>query len=164
MILLKELVKRTRSLCFLADSFIFTILVKGSDNMKYRGRPPKYENPEDMQKLIVEYFNECEAEGKKPTVSGLGYVLGLSRRQILEYENCIDNENVFAGFDDSVKLGFRNSIKDAKRFIESCLEEKLINGTTTPIGLIFALKNNYGWVDKQEVVQTNKTIDVSLEE
>lgn len=132
--------------------------------MKYRGRPPKYENPEDMQKLIVEYFNECEAEGKKPTVSGLGYVLGLSRRQILEYENCIDNENVFAGFDDSVKLGFRNSIKDAKRFIESCLEEKLINGTTTPIGLIFALKNNYGWVDKQEVVQTNKTIDVSLEE
>ncbi|MGN1358679.1 MAG: terminase small subunit [Bacilli bacterium] len=132
--------------------------------MKYKGRPPKYENPDDMQKLIVEYFNECEVEGKKPTVSGLGYALGLSRRQILEYENCIDNEKVFAGFDDSVKLGFRNSIKDAKRFIESCLEEKLINSTSTPIGLIFALKNNYGWVDKQEVVQTNKTIDVKLDD
>ena len=63
--------------------------------MKYTGRPPKYDNPEDMQKIIVEYFNECAAEGKKPTVSGLGYVLGLSRRQILEYENCIDKDNVF---------------------------------------------------------------------
>ena len=132
--------------------------------MKYRGRPAKYENPEDMQKLIVEYFNECEAEGKKPTVSGLGYVLGLTRRQILEYENCIDNDNVFARFDDSVKLGFRNTIKDAKRFIESCLEDKLINGNTTPIGLIFALKNNYGWVDKQEIEQTNKNIEITLED
>ena len=132
--------------------------------MKYTGRPPKYDNPEDMQKIIVKYFNECEAEGKKPTVSGLGYVLGLSRRQILEYENCIDNDNLFARFDDSVKLGFHNAIKDAKRFIENCLEDKLINGTTTPIGLIFALKNNYGWVDKQEVEQTNKTIRIDIDD
>ena len=129
--------------------------------MKYTGRPPKYDNPEDMQKLIVKYFNECEREGKKPTVSGLGYVLGLTRKQILEYENCIDNDNVFARFDDATKLGFRNSIKDAKRFIESCLEDKLINGNTTPIGLIFALKNNYGWVDKQEIKQTTETINVT---
>ena len=134
------------------------------ESMKYRGRPAKYENPEDMQKIIVEYFNECDKEGKKPTVSGLGYVLGMSRKQLLEYENCIDSENLFARFDDSVKLGFRNTIKDAKRFIESCLEDKLINGTTTPIGLIFALKNNYGWVDKQEVEQTTKTINVDLED
>ena len=132
--------------------------------MKYTGRPPKYDNPEEMQKIIVEYFNECAAEGKKPTVSGLGYVLGLSRKQLLEYENCIDRENVFDRFDDTVKLGFRNTIKDAKRFIESCLEDKLINGTSTPIGLIFALKNNYGWVDKQEVEQTTKTINVDLED
>ena len=139
--------------------------VKGSDyKMKYTGRPPKYDNPEDMQKIIVEYFNECAAEGKKPTVSGLGYVLGMSRKQLLEYENCIDNDNLFARFDDGIKLGFRNAIKDAKRFIESCLEDKLINGTTTPIGLIFALKNNYGWVDKQEVVNTNNSIEVKLED
>ena len=132
--------------------------------MKYTGRPPKYDNPEDMQKIIVKYFNQCDKEGKKPTVSGLGYVLGLSRRQILEYENCIDSDDVFKRFDDDVKLGFRNSIKEAKRFIESCLEDRLINGSTTPIGLIFALKNNYGWVDKQEVVQTNKEIKVELED
>ena len=54
--------------------------------MKYRGRPAKYETVEDMQKLIVEYFNECEAEGKKPTVTGLGYVLDMSRQDLINYE------------------------------------------------------------------------------
>ena len=139
--------------------------MKGSDyKMKYTGRPPKYDNPEEMQKIIVEYFHECAAAGKKPTVSGLGYVLGLSRRQLLEDENCIDKDNVFDRFDDAIKLGFRNTREDAKRFIESCLEDKLINGTTTPIGLIFALKNNYGWVDKQEIVNTENKIEVKLED
>ena len=57
--------------------------------MKYRGRPAKYERPEDMQKLIVEYFNECDKEGKKPTVTGLGYVLGLDRKTLLRYEDSI---------------------------------------------------------------------------
>ena len=131
--------------------------------MKYRGRPAKYETVEDMQKLIVEYFNECEAEGKKPTVTGMGYVLGMDRKDLLNYERCFELDRL-KQYPDSVRRGFVNTIKDAKRFIESCLEDKLINGNTTPIGLIFALKNNYGWVDKQEIEQTNKTIKVELED
>ena len=131
--------------------------------MKYRGRPAKYEKPEDMQKLIVEYFNECDSEGKKPTVSGLGYILGMSRTDLINYEKCFELDRL-KKYPDSVRHEFVNTIKDAKRFIESCLEDKLINGTTTPIGLIFALKNNYGWVDKQEIQQTNKTIEVKLED
>ena len=131
--------------------------------MKYRGRPAKYENPEDMQKIIVEYFNECEAEGKKPTVTGLGYVLDMNRTDLINYEKCFECDRL-KQYPDAVRRGFVNTIKEAKRFIESCLEDKLINGTTTPIGLIFALKNNYGWVDKQEIEQTNKTIEVNLED
>ena len=131
--------------------------------MKYRGRPAKYETVEDMQKLIVEYFNECEAEGKKPTVTGMGYILGMDRKDLLNYERCFELDRL-KQYPDSVRRGFVNTIKDAKRFIESCLEDKLINGTTTPIGLIFALKNNYGWVDKQEVVNTNNNIEVKLED
>ena len=131
--------------------------------MKYRGRPAKYENPEDMQKLIVEYFNECDKEGKKPTVTGLGYVLGLDRKTLLRYEDSIETGEL-KQYDESVRREFSNTIKDAKRFIESCLEDKLINGTTTPIGLIFALKNNYGWVDKQEIVNTENKIEVKLED
>ena len=131
--------------------------------MKYRGRPAKYETVEDMQKLIVEYFNECEAEGKKPTVTGLGYVLDMSRQDLINYEKCFECDRL-KQYPDSVRRGFVYTIKSAKRFIESCLEDKLINGNTTPIGLIFALKNNYGWVDKQEIEQTNKTISVELDD
>ena len=131
--------------------------------MKYRGRPAKYENPEDMQKIIVEYFNECEKEGKKPTVTGLGYVLGMNRQDLINYEKCFEY-NRLKQYPDSVRQGFVDTIKDAKRFIESQLVDKLVNGATTPIGVIFALKNNYGWVDKQEVVQTNKEIKVELED
>ena len=131
--------------------------------MKYRGRPAKYETVEDMQKLIVEYFNECEAEGKKPTVTGLGYVLDMSRQDLINYEKCFECDRL-KQYPDSVRRGFVDTIKGAKRFIESCLEDKLINGNTTPIGLIFALKNNYGWVDKQEVVNTNNNIEVKLED
>ena len=131
--------------------------------MKYRGRPAKYENPEDMQKIIVEYFNECEKEGKKPTVTGLGYVLGMNRQDLINYEKCFECDRL-KQYPDSVRQGFVDTIKDAKRFIESQLVDKLVNGATTPIGVKFALKNNYGWVDKQEVVQTNKEIKVELED
>ncbi|AIY80832.1 hypothetical protein FDC58_10630 [Clostridium botulinum] len=131
--------------------------------MKYRGRPAKYEKPEDMQKIIVEYFNECAAEDKKPTVSGLGYVLGMSRQDLMNYEKCFEYDRL-KQYDDRVRQEFVDTIKDAKRFIESCLEDKLVNSSTTPIGLIFALKNNYGWVDKQEIVNTNNSIEVKLED
>ena len=116
-----------------------------------------------MQKLIVEYFNECDKESKKPTVTGLGYVLGLDRKTLLRYEDSIETGEL-KQYDESERREISNTIKDTKRFIESCLEDKLVNGTTTPIGLIFALKNNYGWVDKQEIQQTNKTIEVKLED
>ena len=138
-------------------------MAKGGDKMKYKGRPAKYESPEEMQKIITRYFNDCYEEGLKPTVSGLAYVLGMERKTLITYENAIET-GALKNFDDSVKIGFRNTIKDAKRFIESCLEEKLVNGNTTPIGTIFALKNNYGWVDKQEVEQTSRTITIDVEE
>ena len=66
--------------------------------------------------------------------------------------------------DDSVKQGFRNTIKEAKQYIEGCYEDKLINSPNSPIGTIFTLKNNYNWKDKQEIEQTNKTISVELED
>ncbi|CAI3207801.1 hypothetical protein CNEO2_2550001 [Clostridium neonatale] len=40
----------------------------------------------------------------------------------------------------------------------------MVNGKTNVIASIFTLKNNYGWVDKQEVVNTNKDITVTLED
>jgi len=48
---------------------------------------------------------------------------------------------------------FFPTIKKAKRKIEAYLEEKLVTDGGT--GIIFNLKNNYGWKDKQETVNLN---------
>lgn len=128
------------------------------------GRPPKYTKPEEMQKIIMEYFEECKAEGKYPTVSMMAFRLGMSRKVLLEYEKSLEDDEYLKQLDESVKREFSNTIKAAKQYIEGCYEDKLINSPNSPIGTIFTLKNNYNWKDKQEIEQTNKTISVELEE
>lgn len=129
------------------------------------GRPPKYKTAEEMQKVIDEYFESCfrimrnkDGEGMidpktgeycyeqhKPfTVSGLAYALGIDRRTLLNY---------------SEKDEFFPTIKRAKNRIETFLEESLITGSSCT-GIIFNLKNNYDWRDKQE----NINIETSYED
>lgn len=131
------------------------------------GRPPKYKKKEELQKKIDEYFESCfrpvtkivegkvmivtDSEGTplkeqyRPfTVTGLAYALDMSRQDLLNY---------------SKKEEFFDTIKKAKNKIENYLEEKLItDGPGT--GIIFNLKNNYGWKDKQE----NVNVGVSYED
>ncbi len=107
-----------------------------------RGAPPKYSTPEEMQPFIDEYFDECAAADRKTTLPGLIYHLGFADRQsIYDYEK---------------RPAFSCIIKRARMK----LEEGHVNyGRAMDI---FVLKNHYGYVDKQEVSQTN--IDLSDEE
>lgn len=127
------------------------------------GRPPKYTNPEEMQKIIMEYFEECKAEDKYPTVSMMAFRLGMSRQDLLNYENCYELDRL-KQLDDTLRDAFVDTIKAAKQYIEGCYEDKLINSPNSPIGTIFTLKNNYKWVDKTEQVVENKTISIELED
>ncbi len=139
------------------------------------GRPRQYSNPEEMQVLIDQYFEECEARsirmfyitnGKEvpekyerenwitrdvyPTVTGLALVLDLTRNSLIQYEG---------------RKEFVNTIKRAKTDIEAACEQRLCNPSCT--GTIFSLKNNYGWNDKTEVdtnisgTLTTKTLQVT---
>lgn len=113
------------------------------------GRPKKYNSVEEMQQLINDYFNYCD-ENKKPyTVSGLANALDLTRQSLLNYE---ENDDFF------------DTIKRAKSKIEQFAEECLFVGSNTA-GVIFNLKNNYNWKDKQEIeaeVNTDVTINIEL--
>ena len=130
--------------------------------MKYRGRPAKYESPEEMQKIIDEYFAECNKTKEVPTDTGLAYVLDVDRKTLIRYENNRE-EHWLQQYDDSVRQAFSRTIKRAKILIESGYEQALFQQGKT-IGAIFTLKNNYNYVDKQEVEQTNRTITVELED
>lgn len=120
------------------------------------GRPPIYDNADDLQQKIEEYFsggynlrsiisNGIELKVPAITISGLAYYLGFeSRQSFYDYEE----RGVFSYI-----------IKRARLRIEANYEENLQMGT--PSGSIFALKN-MGWSDKQEVEHSGTQTMVSV--
>lgn len=92
----------------------------------------------------VQYEKQIKMVKKEavvPTISGLAYALDTTRRTLLDYED---------------KDEYSHTIKRAKQFIEAANEALLVNGGVVPSGVIFNLKNNWGWVDKSEVSVTDK--------
>lgn len=115
------------------------------------GRPLKYTSVEKMQEDIDKYFAECDEKQKPYTVSGLAYALNTTRRTLLDYEE---------------KDEYSHTIKKAKAKIERFNEEMLYSKDVSTTGVIFNLKNNYNWKDKQEIEadvksEVNITIELS---
>ncbi|MCI9434766.1 MAG: hypothetical protein HFI86_05820 [Bacilli bacterium] len=99
-----------------------------------RGRPKKYTKTDTMQQKIDEYFKKCDKNNKPYTMSGLAFALDMDRRSLLNYSK-----------DDK----FFPTIKKARNKVETYVEERLFYPNAT--GVIFNLKNNFNWEDKQEL-------------
>lgn len=84
---------------------------------------------------------------KDYTVSGLALWLHTTRETLLDYEKGTYDSPVAEGEERSVD--FSDAIKRAKLAIENYAEQKLFGPNAT--GVIFNLKNNWGWKDKKEV-------------
>lgn len=111
------------------------------------GRPPKYKTKEEIQKKIDAYFIQCDKDNEPYTVTGLGLALDMSRQDLINYSN---------------KEEFFDTIKKAKQRVENYLEKKLIKDSSAT-GIIFNLKNNYNWKDRQEIdANVNQEIKVTL--
>jgi len=126
------------------------------------GRPLKFPTVESLETKINRYFNSIsfdepvkdemgepiyDRDGmpivkvsyiSPPSVLGMCLFLDIDRARLLEYEQ---------------KEEFRNAIKRAKAKVEQYLADQL-NRTTQVAGIIFNLKNNFGWKDVQTVEQT----------
>ena len=133
------------------------------EEKKRPGQPKKFQTVEEMQKKIDEYFESCysmqflrdmkgnlllDLEGQpiqekiqtEPfTITGLALALGTNRQTLLNYQNVYGEE-------------FFDSITHAKTKIENYAEKQLYLAKSAN-GPAFNLKNNYGWVDKQEIDQ-----------
>lgn len=131
-------------------------------NVNKGGRPFKFTDPDKLDMQIEDFFKWCIENKKIPTVTGLAVHLDTDRLTLLNYENSLDNPS-YDKLDYDVKVQLINSIKRAKQRVESEYEQALFNKNSA-VGAIFTLKNNYKWVDKQEIEQSNKTIEVTLEE
>lgn len=122
------------------------------------GRPKLYENEEQLQSAIDDYFLYIKGEKKESvdeagfteiewvrnpepaTITGLAYHIGFeSRQSIYDYESSGE---------------FSYTIKRARLKVEMEYEKKLTT-LSSATGPIFALKN-LGWIDKTEVKQEVK--------
>lgn len=102
------------------------------------GRPLKFKSAEELKEKIGQYFKKMDAEKRPYSITGLALELDTSRETLLNYEQ---------------KQEFFDTIKRAKLRCENFAEEKLFTARNVT-GAIFNLKNNYGWVDRQEVLNT----------
>ena len=100
-----------------------------------RGRPKKYTEVELMQKKINTYFKKCDNGHEPYTVTGLCLALEITRETLSQYLKSDE---------------FSDTIKKAKLRVENYLEKHLITDNSAT-GIIFNLKNNFGWTDKQQV-------------
>lgn len=110
--------------------------------MAKRGRPKKYSEIDIMQQKINEYFEKCDKNNKPYTMSGLALALEMDRRSLLNYSK-----------DDK----FFPTIKKARNKVETYAEERLFYPNAT--GVIFNLKNNFGWKDKQEFEHSGNVVN-----
>lgn len=102
---------------------------------KTKGRPKKYIEVEKMQQKIDKYFKQCDEKEEPYTITGLALALDLDRKSINNYAKSSE---------------FFPTIKRAKLKVENYLEKHLITNSSTT-GIIFNLKNNFSWSDKQEI-------------
>lgn len=135
--------------------------------MEGAGRPSLFKTVEEIERKIEEYYFFIEGEfeimdyvnllgepdkkkvytreAENPSITGLALYLGFeSRQSIYDYEKSGE---------------FSYTIKRARLKIESAYEQALLTRNST--GAIFALKN-FGWTDKQEVVNTNFNHDEEI--
>lgn len=133
--------------------------MKSNETKRPVGKPPRYKDAEEIQKLIDEYFKECagipytdengqplttekgaviyKTPPKPPTVTGLALALGFNSRQsLLNYQE---------------KQEFLDTITRAKSRVEEYAEERLFDKDGAN-GAKFSLANNFrGWSEKQEI-------------
>jgi hypothetical protein len=114
------------------------------------GKPLTFKTVKAMQDCIDEYFDWCDNRIKNIhtkegddvaithpapyTMSGLARRLGLSRQALMEYSH---------------RDKYGDAIKAARERIQEDVETRLME-TSNQTGAIFNLKNNFGWIDKQQ--------------
>lgn len=94
--------------------------------------------PQELEKRISKYFNDCSKDDSPLTKTGLAIAIGVGRSTLARYR---DREE------------FREIMLRASAICERYAEESLFTNKNVA-GVIFNLKNNYGWEDKHETKYT----------
>ncbi len=134
---------------------------------KLGGRPRAFESPEEFTEAVSKYFGSITTtkpheQGRvdnngdpiyiteffePPSITGLCLYLKISRETWSDYAK---------------KPGFSDTATHARMLIESYLQNELLTSKYSQ-GIIFTLKNNFGWAEKVDVKQDVKADIQSIE-
>ena len=141
---------------------------KAPEDLLKRGCKPFFENPEEMQTLIDDYFELCngvkaldedgnpmatnkgwlyKVDPKPPTISGLAFYLGFADKGTLR--------------DYAVKPDFSHTISRARLWIETYVEGRLFDRDGAK-GAEFNLVSNFDWKPISQIQITNNTLNLSM--
>ena len=106
-----------------------------------------------VEERIVWYFNHCTSDDVKPTVSGFCNSLGITRQTLLNWKTGTYRAD-----------SHQAVIIQAYSILEEMWEHYMMNGKINPVSGIFLGKNNFSYLDKQDIVVTpnvqNEAVDV----
>lgn len=106
----------------------------------------KFNNIDEMQLLVDDYFSDCVELGLRPTIRGLATALGTGWNTLNDWEN--------GSRDAQLGSGCSLLVKKAKQFIAEYDELMALEGLDNPVLFMFRSKNYYGLSDKQEITVT----------
>ena len=125
----------------------------------------KYFTPEQIEERWLDYLTMCNdyrvctaSAGKAvavpsplvPTLNGFRIFIGISKSSWDDY-----------GKAEGSYAAYLHTIKKIKEFCEDAKINALTNGQGSTAGLIFDLKVNYGWTEKQ-IIEQNVTYKANL--
>jgi len=116
------------------------------------GRPKAFETIEQLNFIIEQYIASRLATEKPFTMLSFYIYADISKETGSQY--------IGGTYDDDNKK-FSDSLKKLKDICEAYAEEQLFTNKNTA-GIIFNLKNNFGWKDKTEVEHQVTNIDVKI--
>lgn len=116
--------------------------------IKKGNKPLKFKTVKELEDKINLYFKNCDKDHRPYTLTGLACELDTTRELLIEYGK---------------KDAYADTIKKAKLKIHQYAEESLWRGGGITTGVIFNLKNNWGWKDKSEIDNTFKVAEVNDE-
>ncbi len=127
----------------------------GKQAVRKVDRKIKHADPQEILKRIDGYFDWCDKEKKTYTVSGLALYMGYSSRDaIADLQNEEKHKDYYT---PQEKQAIKEAIKRARLRIESQQEELLLTAKNVA-GVIFNLKNNFGWKDREDEGSNNLII------
>lgn len=114
------------------------------------GSLKRYRNREDLLVDVVKYFAVCGDDVKPPTMTGLALALGFrSRFSLVNYSK-----------EEGFEFAF-DVIAFARMKLEEFNEERLHDPRNFNVaGLIFSMKNNFGWQDRQDIRIDQRTLQL----